>query len=213
MKNISVEYYKLDGSKEKNIEIKTKYNDLKLNHNLLNQAILSYLANKKQVSAHTKSRAEVSGGGKKPFRQKGTGMARTGSIRTPLHIGGGIVFGPKTNKNVKLSLNKNAKHKALALVLNEKSIQKEIICIPEINIKEYSTKKALSNLSKIPLKDGNILLIINEKNNFIYKSFKNVSDVNVKVANGINSLDILIHDMIVITKDSADTISKQLAKK
>lgn len=213
MKNISIEYYKLDGSKEKNIDIKTKYEDLKLNQNLLNQVILSYLANKKQVSAHTKSRAEVSGGGKKPFRQKGTGMARTGSIRTPLHIGGGIVFGPKTNKNIKLSLNKNAKHKALAIVLNEKNIQKEIICIPDISIKEYSTKKALSNLSKIPLKDGNVLIVINKKNNFAYKSFKNVSDVNVKLASGINSLDILTHDMIIMTKDSADAISNQLTKK
>ncbi len=163
-------------------------------------AVKSQLANKRQGTQSAKTRAEVRGGGRKPFRQKGTGRARQGSIRAPHYTGGGIVFAPKP-RDYSYKIPKKMRRKALYSVLTSKVIDNELVVLDELKLDSYKTKEANEILNNINA-DNKAYVVIAENDDKVYRSFRNIEGCNVEKANLINVYDLLRHDKLVITKDA-----------
>lgn len=163
-------------------------------------AVKSQLANKRQGTQSAKTRAEVRGGGRKPFRQKGTGRARQGSIRAPHYTGGGIVFAPKP-RDYSYKIPKKMRRKALYSVLTSKVNDNELVVLDELKLDSYKTKEANEILKNINA-DNKAYVIIAENDDKVYRSFRNIEGCNVEKANLINVYDLLRHDKLVVTKDA-----------
>jgi large subunit ribosomal protein L4 len=176
------------------------------NHQLLKDAYLAYLANGRVNSAVTKKRGEVSGGGRKPWRQKGTGNARVGSSRTPLWRGGGIIFGPTGDENHIRKLNLSAKRVALRQALSLASKEDKIKVIETFNFSDGKVKQAALLLAKIDV-TGKVLLVVDNKDALVIRSTKNLKGVKTVQATYLNVYDILNADSIVIAKDGLDKIN------
>lgn len=183
--------------------------DIEPNKDLIHQTLNAYLANNRKVIAATKTRAEVKGGGRKPFRQKGTGRARAGTIRSPLWIGGGIVFGPTNARNFKQRLPLKMKQKALRMVLSDRAKDKRII-VANIKLPAISTKKAREFLAKQPIESGKILLFLAEKSPIIELSFRNLPYVKIIRLENINIYDLLNHDYYLMDKKTLQKLSEQM---
>lgn len=178
------------------------------NYELIDLAYKSYLAGGRNNPAKVLKRGEVSGGGKKPWRQKGTGRARIGSIRAPHWRGGGVVFGPNGNENYKLNLSKKMRRGAIrqALSLANKSGQ---VQLAELSLKDIKTKDAVSALEKLKA-TGRILIVVPEYNEVISKSVSNIPGVRVSSATHINVFDIMNADSIIIDPKALSLISEWL---
>lgn len=163
-------------------------------------AVKSQLANKRQGTQSAKTRAEVRGGGRKPFRQKGTGRARQGSIRAPHYTGGGIVFAPKP-RDYSYKIPKKMRRKALYSVLTSKVNDNELIVLDELKLDSYKTKEANEILNNINA-NKKAYVVIAENDDKVYRSFRNIEGCNVEKANLINVYDLLRHDKLVVTKDA-----------
>ena len=163
-------------------------------------AVKSQLANKRQGTQSAKTRAEVRGGGRKPFRQKGTGRARQGSIRAPHYTGGGIVFAPKP-RDYSYKIPKKMRRKALYSVLTSKVNENELIVLDELKLDSYKTKEANEILNNIKA-DKKAYIVIAENDDKVYRSFRNIEGVDVSAANLINVYDLVRHNKLVITKDA-----------
>lgn len=183
----------------------------KPNNNLISQAIRIYLDHKKSSTASTKTRSEVSGGGRKPWRQKGTGRARAGTIRAPHWRGGGVVFGPKpTASNLKLP--KKMRQKALAVALSDKYLDEVITIVDKIDFKEPKTKKAQNILTRLPIKENrNILLILEKEMSQTSKSFRNLNNVSISKAVDINTLDVVRSSSLILTKESLEGLKNRFS--
>lgn len=206
MKTIKLTKIDASGKKSGQVSVNAPYKDLDFNNEMISQVINAYLANARSSNSHTKTRAMVSGTGKKPYKQKGTGYARFGSLRTPIHRGGGVAFGPKNNKNYSQKITKKVKRKSLALMLNQKNNDKEVFIIPKIDIKKPKTKDILSQISKYSFKEGNILLLTEKNEKSLYLSLRNVPYIDIKNAKDVNTLDLAIFDNIVFTGDAYKNI-------
>ena len=169
-------------------------------------AVKSQLANKRQGTQSAKTRAEVRGGGRKPFRQKGTGRARQGSIRAPHYTGGGIVFAPKP-RDYSYKIPKKMRRKALYSVLTSKVNDNELIVLDELKLDSYKTKEANEILTNINA-DKKAYVVIAENDDKVYRSFRNIKGCNVEKANLINVYDLLRHDKLVITKDAINKLEE-----
>lgn len=184
----------------------------KENAKLVSEAVRIERANLRQSIAHTKTRGEVSGGGRKPFKQKGTGNARAGSTRSPLWIGGGITFGPRNERNFKLRMPQTMKQNAIKTVLSEKVSNNKFIIVSDLALKEISTKKFLAVLEQLPIEEGKILIVIEQINPELELSSANVPFVKVIKAENINMLDIAKYDYMVLTEAAAAKINETLGK-
>src|SRR3989339_1356672 len=142
---------------------------------LIHQVLVAQMANKRQVLAHTKDRGEVSGGGKKPWKQKGTGRARQGSIRSPQWVGGGIVFGPTKERVFEQKINKKMKRKALLMCLSDRAKEEKIVLLDKLELENFKTKKFLEILNKLPNKGRKTLLVLADNDKKIIKSAANLS--------------------------------------
>ena len=162
--------------------------------------VKNQLANKRQGTQSAKTRAEVRGGGRKPFRQKGTGRARQGSIRAPHYTGGGIVFAPKP-RDYSYKIPKKMRRKALYSVLTSKVNDNELVVLDELKLDSYKTKEANEILKNINA-DNKAYVVIAENDDKVYRSFRNIEGCNVEKANLINVYDLLRHDKLVVTKDA-----------
>ena len=162
--------------------------------------VKNQLANKRQGTQSAKTRAEVRGGGRKPFRQKGTGRARQGSIRAPHYTGGGIVFAPKP-RDYSYKIPKKMRRKALYSVLTSKVNDNELIVLDELKLDSYKTKEANEILKNINA-DNKAYVVIAENDDKVYRSFRNIEGCDVEKANLINVYDLLRHDKLVVTKDA-----------
>lgn len=190
----------------KDLELPTKIFGVAANNELLHQAVVAQMANARQVLADTKGRAEVSGGGKKPWKQKGTGRARAGSSRSPIWIGGGVTFGPTSDRNFKKKINQKMKQKALFMVLSDKLATESLVVLENLDFSEYKTKKFNEILTKI---EKNVLnnerrnvLVVNEANEEKAKySGRNLQGVKIINAENINLLDLLNYKNLVITEN------------
>lgn len=175
-----------------------------VNKGVLHEVVRNYLANQRQGTHATKTRGLVSGGGRKPWRQKKTGRARHGSIRSPLWKGGGIVFGPAP-RDYSYSLPKKVKWLALSSALSAKLIDGEIIVVEDLTFSEPKTKNLLSLLKGFGLEEGSVLIIIPDKDNALELAARNLPGVNIRrVVNGLNVYDILAHEKLLITRAAVE---------
>ncbi len=200
--------YDIKGNTKGEIELPAEIFDLKLNKDLVHQVIVSMMSNQRSNIAHTKDRSEVRGGGKKPWKQKGTGRARHGSSRSPIWRGGGITFGPRNDRNYSKKINKKMKTNALLQILSQKNRDGEIIFVDSLSFEKPKAKDAkdvLSNLSKVKgfemllSKKKNSALITNtEYNDNNLKSFSNFSNVALEELRKLNPLDLLKYKYLVV---------------
>ena len=200
--------YDIKGKTKGEIELPAEIFDLKLNKDLVHQVIVSMMSNQRSNIAHTKDRSEVRGGGKKPWKQKGTGRARHGSSRSPIWRGGGITFGPRNDRNYSKKINKKMKTNALLQILSQKNRDGEIIFVDSLSFEKPKAKDAkdvLSNLSKVKgfemllSKKKNSALITNtEYNDNNLKSFSNFSNVALEELRKLNPLDLLKYKYLVV---------------
>ena len=174
------------------------------NEQAVHDAVVTQQANARQMTAKTKKRHEVAGGGKKPWRQKGTGRARAGSSRSPLWVGGGKIFGPDGNQNYTVYQNKKAHALALKTVLSQKAI-KGMIVVDSLALKSISTKAFAKDLTAIKA-EGKTLVIVPEKNDKLVKSAQNIASVTLRAVNDISVYDVLDATNIVISKDDIKTL-------
>lgn len=179
------------------------------NSNLVYQVATSQLSNRRKSIAHTKTRGEVSGGGKKPWRQKGTGRARHGSSRSPIWVGGGVTFGPRNEINFKRTIPKNIKRKALLEILQEKEKSNNIIIVSEI--KAAKTKEAKEFLKKNSVLES-VLVVLSELDKQTILAFRNIPKVKTIQAKDLNCLDVLTFKKILLTKDCLEEIKKPIKK-
>ena len=174
------------------------------NEQAIHDAVVTQTANARQMTAKTKKRHEVAGGGKKPWRQKGTGRARAGSSRSPLWVGGGKVFGPDGNQNYTVSQNKKAHMLALKTVLSQKAV-KGLIVVDSLALKSISTKAFAKDLSALKV-EGKTLVIVPEKNDKLVKSAQNITSVTLRAVNDISVYDVLDATNLIISKEDVKTL-------
>ena len=186
-----------------------KVNDVIPNEELVHSVIVNYLANQRQGTQSTKTRAEVRGGGKKPWRQKGTGRARQGSIRAPHWVGGGIALGPKP-RSYSYKLNKKEKRLAIKSCLSSKVIENELTVVDKIELKEIKTKEVAKMLNNLKLA-GKTLILLPEKNEVIQKSARNIEGVKTLSVNTINAYDLVNYNNLVITLDTVKKLEEVYA--
>jgi len=170
------------------------------------------MANRRKVIAHTKTRAEVRGGGRKPWRQKGTGRARVGSIRSPLWRGGGVVFGPRKEKIFKKGIPKKMKKLALFMVLSEKAKNNLLIILDKVKIEKPKTKEMTEILKKLPCKTESSLIALPELNKNLILAARNIPDVETTQAKDLNALDLLSFKYLVIPKEAIKVIKETFLK-
>ena len=175
----------------------------KVNTQVMFDAVQVYLANMRQATAKTKTRAEVRGGGKKPWRQKGTGRARAGSSRSPIWVGGGTVFGPDGRQNYKLAMNKKAHALALKSALTIKASEKNIVVVDELTTTK--TKEFIKVLENLKI-EGKALVVLSEENDEFVRSARNVPGVKVVLANNVCVYDLLNADKLLCTVDAVKAI-------
>jgi len=187
--------------------------DVKMNPDLLHQTVVSQMANRRQVLAHTKDRSEVRGGGRKPWRQKGTGRARHGSIRSPLWKGGGVTFGPTKERVFKRKINKKTKKQALSMVLSAK-VKNNLLLILDLDLKQMpaKTKQMAEIFKKLPLKGSALIALPKIDLNFI-KSTKNIPKIETIEARNLNALDLLLFKHLILPKESIKIIQNNFTEK
>lgn len=184
---------------------------VKVNPDLVHQVVVSQMANRRRVIAHTKSRAEVRGGGRKPWRQKGTGRARAGSIRSPIWRGGGVTFGPTKKRVFKKKINKKMKRKALLMVLSGKVKNNLLILLDKIKIDEPKTKLMAKILEKLQVQ-GSCLIALPRMDKNLILAARNFPELETIQAKDLNALDVLNFKYLLLPKDSIKTIEETFAK-
>ncbi|AVM41945.1 50S ribosomal protein L4 [Fastidiosipila sanguinis] len=204
-----VDVLNLAGKVVGNYELADSIYGIEAKEDLIYQVVKAQLANKRQGTSKVKNRSEVSGGGKKPWRQKGTGRARAGSIRAPQFIGGGVVFGP-TPRSYKLSVPKKQRRIALKSVLSLKAQANNIYVLDEIALSEPKTKE-IANFLKSLSNEGKALFVLEHDNKAAELSIRNLANANYAHFNTINVYDILNSDVLVLTKAAADKIEEVYA--
>jgi large subunit ribosomal protein L4 len=185
---------------------------VKINLDLVHQVVVLQMANRRKVIAHTKGRGEVRGGGRKPWRQKGTGRARAGSIRSPIWRGGGVTFGPTKEKVFKKKINKKMKRKALLMVLSAKAKNNFLILLDSIKIEKPKTKLMAEILKKLPCKGKSILLVLAGMDKNIIRAVRNLPNTEVAQARDLNALDLLQSKYLVMPKEAIKIIRATFVK-
>ena len=204
----TVSVYNMEGAKVGDVELKDEIFGVEINEHLIHQAVVAQLANKRQGTQSAKTRSEVSGGGKKPWRQKGTGRARQGSIRAAQWTGGGVIFAPKP-RDYEIRLNKKEKRAALKGALTSRVQENKFFVIDELKCEEISTKKMANLLGKLEL--GKALVVLNSNDKNVILSSRNIPGVKTAQTNTINVFDILKYDAVVIDKAAVETIEEVYA--
>ena len=200
-----IKYYDQTGKELGQTRLPAEIFGVAMNKDLVHQIVLSQAANRRQSSAHTKGRGEVSGGGKKPWRQKGTGRARHGSTRSPIWRHGGIVFGP-TARTVRLTMPQKMKKAALFSALSSKAAEKEILGVSGIDKATGKTKEIAELLKKMNTK--NALILVVEKQDSIIRAVKNIPQTTTLPVNQVNAYEVLKHKMLILTKEAVERLAK-----
>ena len=206
MANVSV--FNLEGNEVGTLELNDAVFGVEVNEHLVHMAVVAQLANKRQGTQKAKTRSEVSGGGRKPWRQKGTGHARQGSTRAPQWTGGGIVFAP-TPRDYTIRLNKKEKRAALKSALTSRVLENKFIVVDELKLDEIKTKKFQTVLNN--LKVNKALVVVDENSDNVVKSAKNIQSVKTAYVNTINVYDILKYNTVVATKAAVANIEEVYA--
>jgi len=208
---MKVDVYNQKGEVIDKIELSEDIFNVKWNPVLVHQVLVAMQNNQRKPIAHTKNRGEVSGGGRKPWRQKGTGRARHGSIRSPIWIGGGVTFGPRNEKKYQKKINKKAKQLALFSALSKKLTDGEIKVIKEIKINEPKTKEMAKILSQFlnNQKKNQGLLVLPQSDKNIIRATRNLSFAQVDVVDNLNLIDILKYKNIFFLSEAINKLNKK----
>ena len=204
-----VDVYNVEGKKVSELELKEEVFGVEPNEELVHSVLINYLANQRQGTQSTKTRAEVSGGGRKPWRQKGTGRARQGSIRAPQWVKGGIALGPKP-RSYRYQVNKKERRLAIKSVLSSKVLENTLYVVDAIPMKEIKTKEMVKTLNNIKV-EGKTLMILPEKNEIVQKSAKNIEGVKTSLVNTINVYDLLKYKNLILTVDAVKKLEEVYA--
>ena len=204
----NVKVYNMDGKEVGSMELNDAVFGVEVNEHLMHLAVVSQLANKRQGTQSAKTRAEVSGGGRKPWKQKGTGHARQGSTRSPQWVGGGVVFAPKP-REYSLKMNKKEKSAALKSALSSKVAEQKFIVVDGLAFDEIKTKKMATVLTN--LKVDKALVVLDKKDENVILSARNIPQIRTTMSNSVNVYDVLKYDNVVITKDAARQIEEVYA--
>ena len=206
MANVAV--YNMEGKEVDKIELNDSIFGVEINEHLVHMAVLQQLANKRQGTQKAKTRSEVRGGGRKPWRQKGTGHARQGSTRSPQWTGGGVVFAP-TPRDYSFKLNKKEKRAALKSALTSRVVENKFVVVDELKLDEIKTKKFVEVLKNLNVKKA--LVILNDMDEKVIASAANIPTVKTTQTNELNVFDVLKYDTVVVTKAAVATIEEVYA--
>ncbi|SJZ98425.1 50S ribosomal protein L4 [Selenihalanaerobacter shriftii] len=201
--------YNREGSQVGEVQLDENIFAVEINEHVVHEAVTAQLAAKRSGSASTKTRGNVSGGGRKPWRQKGTGRARHGSIRSPIWVGGGTTFGPQPRSYAK-KLPKKVKKLAVKSVFTTKANNEELIVVDKLDFDLPKTKDMIKVLEALNVNDQKVLILTTGKDENLYKSARNIPGVKVLVASAANPYDLLNNDKIIATKDAIETIEEVL---
>ena len=204
-----IDVYGIDGKKVKEVELKEEIFGIEPNEAVVHNVLVNFLANQRQGTQSTKTRSEVSGGGKKPWRQKGTGRARQGSIRAPQWIKGGIALGPKP-RSYRYTVNKKERVLAVKSVLSAKVLENNLVVVDKLSFKDIKTKEMVKALSNLKV-EGKTLIMLPEKNENVQKSARNIENVKTTLVNTINVYDLLKYQKLVITLDTIKKLEEVYA--
>ena len=205
----SIDVYNVEGKKVSTVDLKEEVFGIEPNEAVVHSVLVNYLANQRQGTQNTKTRSEVRGGGRKPWRQKGTGRARQGSIRAPQWIKGGIALGPKP-RSYKYTVNKKERRLAIKSLLSSKVLEKELTVVDALKFDEIKTKQMVNALTKLKL-EGKTLIVLPEKNENVQKSARNIKNVKTLQVNTINVYDLLKYKNLVITLDTVKKLEEVYA--
>ena len=204
-----IDVYNIEGKKVSDIELKDEIFGIEPNEAIVHSVLVNYLANQRQGTQNTKTRSEVSGGGRKPWRQKGTGRARQGSIRAPQWIKGGIALGPKP-RSYKYRVNKKEKKLAIKSMLSSKLLENELVVLDKLSFKEIKTKNMVNALSNLKVSEK-ALILLPEKDENVQKSARNIEGVKTSLVNTINVYDLLKYSKLIITLDTVKKLEEVYA--
>ncbi|MBI5022960.1 MAG: 50S ribosomal protein L4 [Candidatus Magasanikbacteria bacterium] len=197
-----VNIYNFEGKVVGTEDLNAKVFEVAMKPELIHFVANGLMANKRQVSAHTKTRGEISGGGKKPWKQKGTGRARQGSIRSPLWRGGGIVFGPRSNRNFKIKINRKTKQTALNMVLSDKVRENALVILENFDLPEGKTKSFVKMVKMLPMIGKKVLLVFPDKKDNLRRASQNLTFVKQENLEEVNLLDVLNSDTVLTTMEA-----------
>jgi len=208
---VKIDLYQQSGEKKGTVEVSDKMFGAKINNELMRLHVIRQLSNSRQANAHTKTRAEVRGGGKKPWRQKGTGRARFGSTRNPIWKGGGVAFGPRNVRNYEKMMPKKERRLALFSGLSQKASENAVFALDKFEVKTPKTKEFVALLSKLPVKKS-LLIVTAEKDINFDKSVKNIPNVKVILADYLNLHDLLKYEKVMFMEPAINKAEKLFLK-
>ena len=204
-----IDVYDINGKKVKELELNEAVFGIEPNEAVVHSVLVNFLANQRQGTQSTKTRSEVSGGGRKPWRQKGTGRARQGSIRAPQWIKGGIALGPKP-RSYKYTVNKKERQLAVKSVLSSKVLENELVVVDSLPLNDIKTKEMVKALSNVKV-EGKALIMLPEKNEKVQKSARNIEGVKTTLVETINVYDLLKYNKLVVTEDAVKKLEEVYA--
>ncbi len=204
-----IDVYNMQGKKVSDVELNEAIFGIEPNEAVVHSVLVNYLANQRQGTQSTKTRSEVRGGGRKPWRQKGTGRARQGSIRAPQWVKGGIALGPKP-RSYKYTVNKKERRLAIKSVLSSKVLENNLIVVDKMDLKEIKTQNMVKALNSLKI-EGKALIMLPERNEIVQKSARNIEGVKTTLVNTINVYDLLKYSKLVITLDTVKKLEEVYA--
>ena len=204
-----IDVYDIEGKKVKEVELAENVFGIEPNEAIVHSVLVNFLANQRQGTQSTKTRSEVRGGGRKPWRQKGTGRARQGSIRAPQWIKGGIALGPKP-RSYYYTVNKKERRLAVKSMLSSKVLENSLVVVDKLDMKEIKTKEMVKVLNNLKV-EGKTLMLLPEKNETVQKSARNIEGVKTSLTNTINVYDLLKYNKLVLTVDSVKSLEEVYA--
>ncbi|MBI3119995.1 MAG: 50S ribosomal protein L4 [Candidatus Kerfeldbacteria bacterium] len=207
---ISAPLYNAAGERNGDMELPEKVFAISGDQDVVYQVAVAVESQSRPVIAHTKTRAEVRGGGRKPWKQKGTGRARHGSIRSPLWVGGGVTFGPRSTRNFVKHVNKPMKNKAMRMVLSDRATNQKILILETLELPQIKTSAIAGLLQKLKVNDHTVLIAANVSGNLV-KSSRNIPNVFATRADQLSILDVLSHEYVVLTKEALKILETRLA--
>ncbi len=204
-----IDVYNMEGKKVSDVELNDNVFGIEPNEAIVHSVLVNYLANQRQGTQSTKTRSEVSGGGRKPWRQKGTGRARQGSIRAPQWVKGGIALGPRP-RSYKYTVNKKERRLAIRSVLSSKVLENNLVVLDKAEMKEIKTQAMVKTLANLKV-EGKTLILLPERNENVQKSARNIKNVKTTLVNTINVYDLLKYNRLVVTRDAVKKLEEVYA--
>ncbi|MGB0757033.1 MAG: 50S ribosomal protein L4 [Patescibacteria group bacterium] len=197
---MKVSVYNKQGKEQKTVDLPAEVFAVALKPDVVKQVIVAIQANQREVYAHTKGRSEVRGGGKKPWRQKGTGRARHGSTRSPIWVGGGVTFGPTKERNFSKKINKKVRRLALKMVLSDKAENKAIVVVEDLNMEAIKTKAVVDMLKALPLDGRPTLILTDAVSEALTKSVANIPKTDVILATDANAAVLAQYEKVLVSE-------------